>query len=164
MTKGWVKEPVRHGLAAKGIKTTTKIKAKAKSIHMPIAHNLTQKQAREWAYDWIYEVEPDYVGEKTKIIDGREYLLTFEPWSLACFIPFGPETGEKFHEGSELVYKRHVPRKENEERCIQFMTKISKRLLEEDWPRRWNEYRMIEGKFDTNAGELGMTWALWVRK
>jgi hypothetical protein len=155
MPRGWFGEPGRHALARRGIKTGRK------AVRRPLN---VQKQAREWAYDWIYEVEPDYVGEKTKIIDGREYLLTFEPWSLACFIPFGPETGEKFHEGSELVYKRHAPRKENEERCIQFMTKISKRLLEEDWPRRWNEYRMIEGKFDTNAGELGMTWALWVRK
>ena len=102
---GWRGEPGRHALAAKGIKTTTKSKAKA--IHMPIAHNLTQKQVD--TYDKAIKgfLWPNERVERTKHISPWQDMIyklgvIQKPWSgrypldmKASVLGYEPDT--QFH-------------------------------------------------------------------
>jgi hypothetical protein len=91
----------------------------------------------------IHGVDAHRVGEETTVIDGRQYLLTFEGWSSACVGEIG-----------------------SPEECLAYAVWMGERYLKEEWPLYWGDvhgFEMIEGKHDVTLGDFGMTWALWVR-
>ncbi len=137
----WYGETWRHAQAARGIKT-------AHLGHFrTLAKNIMESDARakEWATKTLWGLAPDDIGEEITVIDGHEYLLTYEGWGESCFI------------GAELG---------SEEECRDYAWRTGLQLVEEEWPRYWEarDYEQIAGGHDKKRGQFGMTWALWVRE
>ncbi len=150
MPRGWYGEPGRHADAARGIKTA-KLPLRVARLPSRVDRRPrtgTHLRAKNWAFDVLDEMEPDEVDERTRVIVGREYLITVEGWSEFCF----------------MDVDKLDPRKDYDA-CDEYAASKSDEILREEWPRYWGPrgYRMIAGQFDAYTGEFGRVWALWIR-
>lgn len=149
--RGWHGESHRHSQAARGIKTVASKKGdkyvSRKIVRKRALERRYDRRAKQWAYDILDETESDETDEETTIIGRREYLLTYEGWERMCFLDVGLYNADK-------------------DACRKYAAEKSKKILEKEWPRRWNArgYRMIEGEYSPYTFDFGQIWALWVRE
>ena len=88
--KGWVKEPARHGLAAKGIKTTHKTgrAAQPQAWEGPTTHlgdfKAYPEEATDYASDWVDELA-SHVDEDYAWDSNARVFSTLRPSLLGLF-------------------------------------------------------------------------------
>jgi len=108
--KGWVKEPARHSLAARGLKTTVvKRRYPSKARSVPENRETTMEYYQERLAEMYYDAEMDVMQHENEVRRGwdkltREHLYGYE-CMLEGTVGYGKEEEAKWKEIEDLIFK-----------------------------------------------------------